>query len=140
MRHDPLCYATRSGTITLQKAIKMIDLETFGDLAGVALGPFKPKPTTLTEGQEEAAAQLWASPDGRTSIGVWECTPGHFTADRTAAGEYCHIISGRASVSNTDGSRTREIGPGVLLVLPQGWTGEWIIHEHMRKLYVISAS
>ncbi|WP_172292885.1 cupin domain-containing protein [Pseudoruegeria sp. HB172150] len=118
----------------------MIDLQTFADLASVQLSAFADKPTTLTEGQQEASAPLWTSADRRTKIGVWECTPGRFTADRTAAGEYCHIIAGRASVSNADGSGTREIGPGDLLVLPQGWTGEWVIHEHMRKLYVISAS
>ncbi|QIE44696.1 DUF861 domain-containing protein [Pseudohalocynthiibacter aestuariivivens] len=118
----------------------MVDLETFGDLSAIEIGEFKPKPTTLTDGQKEAAKGLWSSADGRTSIGVWECTPGHFTADRTKGGEYCHIISGRATVSNVDGSRSRDIGPGDLLVLPQGWTGEWVIHEHMRKLYVVSAS
>jgi uncharacterized cupin superfamily protein len=118
----------------------MINLKTFGDLSSVPVGEFKPKPTTLTEGQMEAATSLWASDDGLTSIGVWECTPGRFTADRTKAGEFCHIISGTASVTNGDGSNTRKIGPGDLLVLPQGWTGEWIIHEPMRKLYVISAT
>lgn len=118
----------------------MISLETFGDLAATPVGAFNPKPTSLTEGQTEAATILWESPDKATSIGVWECTPGRFTADRTGAGEYCHIISGRASVRNADGSGTRDIGPGELLVLPQGWTGEWAIHEHMRKLFVISAT
>ncbi|MFD0860449.1 cupin domain-containing protein [Roseovarius aquimarinus] len=118
----------------------MVSLDTFKDLAGIEMGPFKPKPTTLTEGQEESARNLWSSPDGLTNIGVWECTPGRFTADRTSAGEYCHIISGRATVRNEDGSTPRDIGPGDLLVLPQGWKGEWEIHEHMRKLYVISPS
>ena len=117
----------------------MIDLETFGDLSAIPIGEFAPKPTTLTKGQMEAVKKLWASDDGLTSIGIWECSPGHFTADRTKGGEFCHIISGSATVSNSDGSKTRDIGPGDLLVLPQGWTGEWIIHEHMRKLYVISA-
>ena len=118
----------------------MIDLLTFASLADTALSDFAPKPTTLTEGQEEASTVLWTSADGSTKIGVWECTPGHFTADRTAAGEYCHILSGRASVTNADGMGTKEIGPGDLLVLPQGWTGEWVIHEHMRKLFVIDAA
>ncbi len=118
----------------------MISLETFGDLSSVSVGGFGPKPTTLTEGQQEAASKLWGSADGLTSIGVWECTPGRFTADRTKGGEYCHIISGSATVSNSDGSTPRDIGPGDLLVLPQGWSGEWVIHEHMRKLFVISAS
>ena len=118
----------------------MISLETFADLANTELGPFADKPTTLTPGQKEASAVLWTSADDRTKIGVWECTPGHFTADRTAAGEYCHIISGTATLTNADGSGSRDIGPGDLLVLPQGWQGEWVLHSHMRKLFVISAS
>ena len=73
-------------------------------------------------------------------MAAWESQPGHFTADRRAAGEYCHILSGRASVTNADGKGTRDVGPGDLLVLPQGWTGEWVIHEHMRKLFIIDAS
>ena len=117
----------------------MIDLKTFVDLAHLPIGDFSHKPTTLTAGQQEAATQLWASTDGRTKIGIWECQPGRFTADRSAAGEYCHILSGRATVENADGSGARDIGPGDLLVLPQGWTGSWQIHEHMRKLYIVSA-
>ena len=117
----------------------MTSLEAFAALGDVTLGPFKPKPTTLSEGQEEASAMLWSSPDGSTKIGVWECTPGRFTADRTNAGEYCHIISGRASVKNADGSGERTVFAGDLLVLPQGWTGEWEIHEHIRKLFIIEA-
>ncbi len=115
----------------------MISLESFADLASVDLGALVPKPTTLTKGQTEASTTLWQSPDGATRIGVWEATPGRFSGDRTMAGEYCHIISGRATVTNSDGSGSRDIGPGDLLVLPQGWTGEWTIHEHMRKLFVI---
>src|SRR6056297_2368896 len=117
----------------------MIDLQTFADLASVPLGAFADKPTSLTDGQTEASSVLWTSPEGQTRIGVWECTPGRFTADRSAAGEYCHILSGRATVINADGSGSRDIGPGDLLVLPQGWTGEWVIHEHMRKLFILSA-
>jgi uncharacterized cupin superfamily protein len=118
----------------------MINLELFESLSTTLVGSFSDKPTTLTPGQTEASKMLWTSADETTKIGVWEGTVGHFTADRTAAGEYCHIISGRATVSDADGSHTRDIGPGDLLVLPQGWTGEWVIHEPMRKLFVIDAS
>ena len=118
----------------------MIDLQNFKNLDAVKVKNFKPKPTTLTKGQEEAAVQLWASDDGLTKIGVWECTPGEFTADRTTAGEYCHIISGSASVENQDGSNARDLGPGDLLILPIGWRGNWTIHEQVRKLYILQAS
>ena len=118
----------------------MIDHKVFNDLANIALTTFKDKPTSLTEGQQEASLLIWTSADGHCKIGVWECQPGHFTADRRAAGEYCHILSGRASVTNSDGTGTRDVGPGDLLVLPQGWTGAWVVHEHMRKLFIIDAS
>jgi uncharacterized protein len=116
----------------------MIDLQTFSKLAAVPLGSFAAKPTSLTDGQCEASSKLWTSPDGATTIGIWECTPGRFTADRSKVAEYCHILSGTATVSNQDGSVVRDIGPGDLLVLPLGWTGEWVIHTRMRKLYFLS--
>ena len=118
----------------------MIDHKVFKKLAEFELDDFKDKPTSLTDGQKEASTILWTSADGHRKIGVWECQPGHFTADRTAAGEYCHIIKGKATVTMVDGGNPRKIEAGDLLVLPQGWTGEWIIHEHMRKLFVIDAS
>jgi uncharacterized protein len=116
---------------------QMINLSAFEDLMGVDVGKFSPKPTSLTPGQTEASANLWTSADGLTNIGVWECTPGRFTADRTTSAEYCHIIAGSATVSNLDGGVSRRINAGDLLVLPIGWKGEWVIHDHMRKLYVI---
>lgn len=66
---------------------------------------FRLRQTSSTEGQTEAAAPLWTSQDGGISIGLWKCTPGRFTADRTGAGAYYHIIRGRATVRNRDGSK-----------------------------------
>ena len=116
----------------------MIDLKSFGDLSSVDLGEFKPKPTTFTEGQVEAARELWASEDGVTKIGLWECTPGRFSADRTKASEICHILSGSATVEAKQGGDKRDIGPGDMLILPLGWEGEWTIHEQVRKTYVMT--
>jgi uncharacterized cupin superfamily protein len=118
----------------------MINLEIFASLSSTPLNSFADKPTTLTPGQTEASKMLWTSANETTKIGVWECTPGRFTADRTAGGEYCHIISGSATVTDADGGNARDIGVGDLLVLPQGWTGEWVVHEQLRKLFVIDAS
>ena len=118
----------------------MIDHKVFNDLANIALTTFKDKPTSLTEGQQEASLLIWTSADGHCKLGIWECQPGRFTADRSTAGEYCHIITGSASVTNVDGMNLHEIKAGDLLILPQGWKGEWIIHEHMRKLFVIDES
>jgi uncharacterized cupin superfamily protein len=117
----------------------MKDLFVHPGLADIDLGPFHPKPTRLTEGQTEASTQLWQSEDGLVQVGVWECTPGRFTADRRTNSEICHIIRGRVEMRHVDGT-TRLLGPGDCLVLPMGWVGEWNILETTRKLYVIHRS
>ena len=118
----------------------MTDHKVFKKLAGLALLDFSDKPTSLTEGQQEASSLLWTSTDGHCKIGIWECEPGHFTADRTAAGKDSHIIKGKTTVTITDGDNPKEVEADDLLILPLGWKGEWTIHEHMRKSFVIDAS
>jgi uncharacterized cupin superfamily protein len=114
----------------------LVDLATYLGLADADIGTFGPKPTSVEGNQQEAARALFKSADGTMEIGIWECTPGRFTADRSHASEICHIISGRVEMRSMDGTR-RELGPGDLLVLPQGWKGEWRLIETTRKLYVL---
>ena len=118
----------------------MTNLVTFSDLANQPVEGFKPKPTRLTDEQVEASNPLWTSADAGVKIGLWECTLGRFTAERSETAEYCHIISGSATVKNLSDGTSRDITGGDLLVLPKGWLGEWVIHEHMRKLYFLSNS
>ena len=114
----------------------MISLEHFGDLLTRDIGPFAPKPTSIEGDQQEASETLWTSPGGGMETGIWECTPGRFTADRSTTSEMCHIISGRVEMRTQDGT-VRELTAGDLLTLPQGWRGEWVLKETTRKLYVI---
>lgn len=101
------------------------------------LPPAEPKPTSLTH-QLESTLSAWS--DSTVNVGIWECEPGEFTADRTAATEVCQILSGSAVVTGEDGT-TAHVGPGSLLVLPHGWRGRWLIEQHLRKTFVlISAS
>ncbi|MBN9055060.1 DUF861 domain-containing protein (plasmid) [Shinella sp. PSBB067] len=116
----------------------MISFENFGDLLGLDIGAFAPKPTSIEGDQREAAIVLWSSPNGRMETGIWECTPGRFTADRSDNAEICHLLSGRVTLHNGDGS-AREIGAGEMFVLPLGWRGEWTIHEQTRKIYTMVA-
>ncbi len=117
----------------------MIDFETFKDLASADIGAFAPKPTSIEGSQKEASRTLFESKDGTLNIGIWECTPGRFTADRTKSSETCHFIFGRVEMRHVDGS-VEIFGPGDVLVLPQGWTGEWRILETTRKLYIIKTA
>jgi len=116
----------------------MINLSSFSDLTHIQLTDFNPKPTSLTAGQLESLKELWMSDDQKTKVGLWECTEGVFTADRSQMAEYCHIISGEAIVENEDGSNPRKIKSGDLLVLPIGWKGKWTITQQMKKLYVLN--
>jgi len=116
----------------------MIDFSTFESLSSIELGPAKPKPSSITGDQVEASRVLWQSDDGLTKIGVWECSPGRFSASRDTNSEICHIISGRVSLRSPNGN-VSEVGPGEMLVLPLGWRGEWVIHEKTRKLYIINS-
>jgi uncharacterized cupin superfamily protein len=114
----------------------MINFQTFSHLASIDLGKPEAKPTSIGGDQYEASQTLWTSDDGLVEVGVWECTPGRFTAARETNSEICHIVSGRVSLHNSDGS-TKDVGPGEVLVLPIGWTGEWTLHEKTRKLYIM---
>ena len=113
----------------------MIDFKTFAHLASIDLGQPRPKPTSIEGNQIEAAKVLWTSDDGLVEVGVWECSPGRFTASRHDNSEICHIVSGRVTLHGPSDT-ARDAGPGELLVLPIGWRGEWTIHEPTRKLYV----
>ncbi|UNK40692.1 cupin domain-containing protein (plasmid) [Shinella sp. H4-D48] len=116
----------------------MISFENFGDLHNRDIGEFTPKPTSIAGDQMEATLALWSSANGQMETGIWECTPGRFTADRSQNAEICYLLSGRVTLHNGDGT-SRDIGPGEMFVLPLGWRGEWTIHEQTRKIYTMVA-
>ena len=78
--------------------------ESFSEtnVAGLELADGTPKPTSLT-GQTESFTDLWVSPDSRLEMGVWECTPGTFTATRNGYDENAHIVSGTATLTDYHG-------------------------------------
>ena len=112
----------------------MVDLSAFLGLAQMPLGEMVAKPTSLT-GQQEASVTL--AQHDQVEIGVWECTAGRFTADRSGSSEFCHFISGLIEMTHQDGTKQR-LGAGDAIFLPLGWRGEWNVIEHVRKLYVIT--
>ncbi|MDO8982421.1 cupin domain-containing protein [Cypionkella sp.] len=114
----------------------MIDFSAFLALANTPLDAFAPKSTSIEGNQQEASIALFTSADGKVEIGVWECTPGRFTADRSASSEFCHFISGKLEMTHADGSKA-QLGAGDAIALPLGWKGEWRVIEQVRKLYVI---
>lgn len=104
------------------------------DTSAVALGEPSPKPTATTPGLVESSLEIWKS--GAISTGLWEASPGSFTATREGYAEICTFLSGRATVQG-DGEEPIEYGPGDVLITPSGWSGVWHVHETVRKHYTI---
>jgi uncharacterized cupin superfamily protein len=51
--------------------------------------------------------------------------------------EVCHILSGRATLTDSNSGDATEITAGDFVILPRGWSGRWDVHETVRKVYVI---
>ena len=80
-----------------------------------------------------AGVSLWE--DGEASAGIWECSPGpsHWTL---TTHEVIHLVAGRMTVT-PDGGQAVEMAAGDVAVFPMGWSGTWLIHETVRKVYAI---
>jgi uncharacterized cupin superfamily protein len=101
----------------------------------LSLGPASEKLTSTTSGQVESSVTAWTAVDGAVEAGVWEATPGTFTAVRDSYHEVCQVLSGRATVVS-DSGESIEVGSGDLFVMPIGWRSVWQVHETIRKTYV----
>jgi len=85
---------------------------------------------------EPCARLLPLVDDGHKSAGLWSCSPGAFRSDHTGYVEFMHVTAGRAELRGDDGT-VWPVSPGTLLVVPDGWTGAWVIEETVVKSYAI---
>ncbi len=77
-------------------------------------------------------ALLSTSRDGTACTLVWDCTPGafewHYEVDETI-----HILEG--SIVLDDGfAPPRRLGPGDVVLFPQGAVVRWTVETHVRKI------
>jgi uncharacterized protein len=77
----------------------------------------------------------FAAPDGRVESGTWQSTPGQFRRAVMDA-EFSHFIAGRATFVADDGQIV-EFSAGDAAYFPPLTHGTWIIHETLRKTYVV---
>jgi uncharacterized protein len=77
----------------------------------------------------------FVAPDGRIETGTWESTPGQFRRAVMDA-EFSHFIAGRATFLADDGQKL-EFAAGDAAFFPPFTHGIWIIHETLRKTYVV---
>jgi len=80
---------------------------------------------------------VFASADGAFTCGLWEREPDTWTFERPHD-EVAYILEGSADIETDDGRMLR-IGPGDVLVTPNGSKGTWRVHETLTKFYAIYA-
>ncbi|WP_428977766.1 cupin domain-containing protein [Lichenibacterium minor] len=99
----------------------------------VDLKPSPINPAWIRAGTPTARnAVLSNSRDRASCTVVWDCTPGefewHYDSDETI-----HILEG--SVVLDDGvAPPRRLGPGDVVLFPQGAVVKWKVESHLRKL------
>ncbi len=104
------------------------------DAAAIPLEVIGPKPGAFAGAPVESAVVVHE--DDHMEIGVWECTPGSFPSVKDGISEVMQFVSGEATIVGEDGA-LHEVGPGALLVTPDGWRGTWHVRQTVRKAYVI---
>ncbi|MFZ0322980.1 MAG: cupin domain-containing protein [Actinomycetes bacterium] len=87
-------------------------------------------------GEPVMSGRIMHDADG-VQVGVWACTPGGWTITDRPDTETVRILSGRARLTNADGT-SAELTAGDVLTLPKGWSGRWDILEPVRKFYIVA--
>lgn len=83
---------------------------------------------------KQSGREDFASPDGRFSAGVWECTKGRFRITYPMD-EIATLLKGRLVI--TDESGANPLGPGDSFFVAAGETLTWEIVETVRKSYFL---
>ena len=92
---------------------------------------------TMIEGRSETSGVLiHKGEDGKPEVGLWICTPGTWRCEVTAD-EFCHFLAGRSTYTHDNGE-VIEIVPDTAAFFPKGWAGTCIVHETVRKVYMIA--
>jgi len=79
--------------------------------------------------------EAFTSPDGRFTAGLWRREPDTWAFER-AYDEVAVILEGRADIELPDGTKL-PVGPGDVLITPNGSKGTWHIHETIVKCFAI---
>lgn len=107
---------------------------TIDDVLEADLATGRPVPTAV-EGEPYERWQV-ISDDGRVELGIWDVTPGSFQGSCDGYYEQMHFVAGRGTITDAEGLTTT-IGPGVVMLCPDGWSGTWNVDETVRKTYAI---
>lgn len=105
------------------------------DPATVALEPAPIPKEWILEGTPVArSTKLISSNDRISCVLVWDCSPGsfrwHYTKEETV-----FVLSGEAFMSNGNGGE-RRLAAGEVGFFPAGYSCDWRVTQHFRKVAV----
>lgn len=78
-----------------------------------------------------------ATPDGSFTAGVWEAQPYSERIEGYPGNEYCQVIRGKVTLTDTDGT-SQTFATGDSFVLDARWSGTWTVEEPFMKYFAIS--
>ncbi len=92
----------------------------------------------VLEGDPQEREYLFlAAPDGSYTVGVWAAQPYTERIDSYPGDECCHVIRGRVTLTDADGS-ARTFTEGDTFTVEAGWAGEWRVDEPFMKYFALS--
>ncbi len=72
---------------------------------------------------------------GTVDIGFWACSPGTFKTARNGVNEVILVLEGSGTLVADTGERV-DHAVGDMVLIPNGWSGVWEIHEQFKKQYI----
>lgn len=123
-----------AGTTTLPRVQVLRNAEN-ASLAELVLKPTALQGTTPSD----ATDNLVTLDAGKVDIGFWACSPGVFKTARQGVNEVILVLEGSGTLVSDQGERV-DHGVGDVVLIPDGWSGRWEIHEQFKKQYVTVSS
>lgn len=85
-----------------------------------------------------ASVRVWEDAGTGQAHGIWEMQPGTLTGAQGP--ETVVILEGSATVTSERSGQSVNIAAGDLLVMPEDESCTWIVHERIRKFFVVNPS
>jgi len=110
------------------KVLRSLDTLSFAELVL--------KPTAVNgTAPKDATDSTFGTQASRVDLGFWQCSPGSFTTSRNGVNEVILVLEGKATLVSDGGERV-DHQAGDMVLIPDGWSGVWEIHEQFKKQYI----
>jgi uncharacterized cupin superfamily protein len=108
--------------------LRSLDTLSFSELVEKPTAVIGSEPKDATDNALTINASL-------VDLGFWECSPGSFKTSRDGVNEVILVLEGKGTLVSDTGQRL-DHKAGDMVLIPNGWSGVWEIHEHFKKQYI----